>query len=149
MVEEHNGITVTRIASCGPGKKHGHRNFESGSAAGAPPGLYPGQVPYACAGKARWKRKARQLAVDKCKNQRQPEAPLLDSPNPPPVFGFNDNWIVQSDAGAQHASGQRCPGRPHRPSWRGVEADRGSSTGRLPTSSIKPARLAASARSGC
>src|SRR3954468_1596967 len=96
VVEERNGITVSRIASCGPVKKHGQPNFSKWICGWRAAGLYPGQVPYACAGKARWKRKGDTWIVDKCENQRQPEAPLLDSPNPPPVFGFNDNWIFQT-----------------------------------------------------
>jgi hypothetical protein len=125
VVEERNGITVSKIASCGPTKKHGRPNFSKWLCGWRASGLYPGQVPYACAGKAVWKRKSDSWRVDPCKNQRQPEAPLLDSPNPPPVFGFNDNWIfaptqalnMLEDTGATVARMSL--------SWRGVEGDQG------------------------
>src|SRR5690349_2818174 len=74
IVEERNGITVSRIASCGPQKKHGHPNYSVWVCGWRAAGVYPGQVPYACAGKAVWKRKPDTWRVDKCENQRQPEA---------------------------------------------------------------------------
>ncbi len=126
IVEERNGITVTRIASCGPVKKNGKPNFGKWICGWRAEGMYPGQVPYACAGKARWKRKSSIWIVDKCENQRQPQVPLLDAPEPPPVFGFNDNWIFQStqalnmlqETGSQVARTSLA--------WRGVEADPGT-----------------------
>ena len=123
IVEERNRIDVERIASCGPVKKNGNPNYSKWICGWRAEGLYPGQVPYACAGKARWKRKGNIWIVDKCENQRQPEAPLLDSPAPPPVFGFNDNWIFQSNQalGMLQESGATVARTSL--SWRGVEAD--------------------------
>ena len=125
IVEERNGITVSRIASCGPVKKNGRPNYGKWICGWRAEGLYPGQVPYACAGKARWKRKSDIWIVDKCENQRQPEAPLLDVPNPPPVFGFNDDWLTQPvqaynmlDETGSEVARTSLP-------WRGIEADPG------------------------
>ena len=103
----------------------GRPNFSKWMCGWRAAGLYPGQVPYACAGKAVWKRKGDTWRIDRCENQRQPEAPLLDSPNPPPVFGFNDNWIFQptqalnmlEDSGATVARTSLA--------WRGVEGEQG------------------------
>ena len=96
-----------------------------------------------------WKRKGNSWRVDRCENQRQPEAPLLDTPNPPPTFGFNDDWIFQStaaldllaDTGAQVARTSLSVARASRPTqgkfnWYGSDP--------LPA----PSRRAGSSRSG-
>jgi hypothetical protein len=58
-------------------------------------GTWPGDVPYHCAGEARWRReRAARWRVDPCENRLQPFAPLLDVPNPHPTFGYNDDWIA-------------------------------------------------------
>ncbi len=123
IVEERNGITVKRIASCGPVKKKGRPNYSKWICGWRAEGLYPGQVPYACAGKARWKRKSNTWIVDKCENQRQPVAPLLDAPDPPPVFGFNDNWIFQSNQALNMLQDTGATVARVALSWRGVEGD--------------------------
>ena len=150
IVEERNGITVTRIASCGPVKKNGKPNFAKWVCGWRAEGFYPGQVPYACAGKARWKRKCNIWIVDKCENQRQPEAPLLDAPEPPPRVRLQRQLDLPVDPGAQHASRKRAPRSPG-PAFRGAASRpiRARSTGTAPTCSTTTFSTAASARSGC
>jgi polysaccharide biosynthesis protein PslG len=92
VIEERNGIDVLRISKCGPHKRKGKLDFSRWTCLWRAAGEYPGTVPYSCAGKAVWARKNNSWRVDKCVNQRQPEAPLLDQPNPQPAFGFNDDW---------------------------------------------------------
>jgi len=125
VVEERNGVEVLKIASCGPVKKNGRPNYSKWICGWRAEGLYPGQVPYACAGKARWKRKRDIWIIDKCENQRQPQAPLLEVPAPPPVFGFNDNWIFQPTEALNMLD--ETGGTVARTSlaWRGVEEDQG------------------------
>ncbi len=126
VVEERNGIDVIKISRCGPKKKKGGKpSYSKWVCEWRAEGSYAGDVPYHCAGKAVYKRKKRRWRVDGCNNIMQPMAPLLDSPNPAPIFGFNDNWIfhgnqaldLSNEAGGQVARTSLA--------WRGIEANRG------------------------
>ncbi|MDX6581834.1 MAG: polysaccharide biosynthesis protein PslG [Solirubrobacterales bacterium] len=128
VVEERDGIDVLKISKCGPQKRHGKLNYSTWICLWRAQGTYAdGDIDYACAGKAVYKRKSKTWVVDKCENTRQPMAPLLSTPNPPPTFGFNDDWIFQSvtaldlldDSGADVA-------RTSLP-WGGVEPTKGAS----------------------
>jgi hypothetical protein len=125
VIAERNAITIKKISRCGPAKKGGRLIFSKWVCEWRAEGLYPGQVPYACAGKAVWKRKANSWRVDPCVNQRQPEAPLLDAPNAAPIFGFNDNWIFQPNAALDMLDDTQSDVARVALSWRGVEADQG------------------------
>ena len=125
VTEERNGIDVLKISRCSPAKRNGRPDYSKWTCFWRAEGLYPGEVPYACAGKARWKRKGNSWRVDGCANRLQPQAPLLPVPNPDPVFGFNDNWIFLGDQAldaSQAAGGQII--RTSIP-WSGVEASPG------------------------
>jgi polysaccharide biosynthesis protein PslG len=126
IIEARNGIDVLRISRCGPQKKRKRLNFSKWVCEWRAEGTYPGDVPYACAGKAVWKRKRNRWRVDRCENRLQPQAPLLDTPNPPPTFGFNEDWIFQSVASLDllRRSGAQIA-RTSLP-WGGVEATRGN-----------------------
>ncbi len=93
VIEQKNGINVLKISKCGPAKRKGKLDYSRWICLWRAEGVYPGQVPYTCKGKASWRRKGNRWIVDPCKNQMQPLAPLLDVPNPHPAFGFNDDWI--------------------------------------------------------
>jgi hypothetical protein len=126
VIEERNGIDVLKISKCSPRKRGGRVTYSTWICMWRAAGVYPGEVPYSCAGKAVWKRKGSKWRVDKCENQMQPMAPLLDTPNPPPIFGFNEDWIFQSvealdllqDTGSEVA-------RTSLP-WAGVEPTKGT-----------------------
>lgn len=92
IVETRNGIEVLKISRCSPQKRKGKVDFSVWSCFWRAEGQYKGQVPYHCAGKAKWKRKKRRWLVDGCANILQPQAPLLDLPNPHPTYGLNDDW---------------------------------------------------------
>lgn len=98
VVEARNGIEVLRISRCGPRRRHGRLDFSRWVCEWRAAGAYPGDVPYACAGTATWKRRRDRWRVERCRNSRQPEVALLATPNPPPTFGYNDDWIFQSNA---------------------------------------------------
>ena len=127
MIEARNGIEVLKISKCGPQKRKGKLNYSTWICLWRAEGVYAaGEVPYRCAGKAVWKRKGNKWRVDKCANQMQPMAPLLTTPNPPPTFGFNDDWIFQPVA-ALNLLEQTEPdvarvGLP----WKSVEGNKGS-----------------------
>jgi polysaccharide biosynthesis protein PslG len=126
VVEERRGIEVLKISSCGPTKRKGRPNYSKWVCGWRAEGMWPGQVPYHCAGKARWKRKGNRWIVDKCKNRMQPVAPLLETPNPHPVFGYNDDWIFESpQAYDMLADADATIARTSLP-WSGVEANRGA-----------------------
>ena len=112
-------------------------------------GLYPGEVPYHCAGKAVWKRKRSRWRVDGCENRLQPMAPLLDTPNPPPIFGFNDDWIFHPVEALDLLEQQRPRSPARRLPWAGSSRPGRRSTGTDPTRSTSACRPAASGRSGC
>ena len=126
VVEERNGIEVRKVSRCGPKKRKGKLDFSKWVCEWRAEGTWPGDVPYHCAGRAVYKRKKHRWKVDRCKNRMQPMAPLLDTPNPPPLFGYNDNWIFQGtrafdlldESGAQVARTSLA--------WSGVEGKRGS-----------------------
>ena len=95
VVEERNGIEVLRISKCGPQKRKGKLNYGTWICLWRAEGTYAdGDIDYACAGRAVYKRKTKAWVVDRCENTRQPMAPLLTTPNPPLTFGFNENWIT-------------------------------------------------------
>lgn len=96
VIEKRNGITVKRISRCGPAKKRGKRNFSKWVCEWRAEGIWPGEVPYHCKGKAKWKRKRNRWRVDRCENQLQPQIPLLAAPGPHPTFGYNDDWARRS-----------------------------------------------------
>jgi hypothetical protein len=95
VVERRNGIEIRKISRCGPRRQSGGRlDYSRWICEWRAEGEYPGQVPYHCAGKARWKRPKGTWHIDRCANRMQPLAPLRDTPNPHPMFGFNDDWHV-------------------------------------------------------
>ena len=126
MVEARNGIEVLKISKCGPQKRKRKVNYSTWICLWRAEGVYPGEVPYHCSGKAVYKRKRKRWRVERCENRLQPMAPLLATPNPPATFGFNEDWIFQpvpsldllERSGAQVA-------RTSIP-WAGVEPTRGS-----------------------
>jgi hypothetical protein len=126
VIEERNGIELRKISRCGPKKRKGRLDFSKWVCEWRAEGMWPGQVPYHCAGKALWKRQNGRWRVERCKNTKQPMAPLLDVPNPHPIFGYNDNWIFHGN----HALDllDQGGGQVARTSlaWWGVEGNQGS-----------------------
>jgi hypothetical protein len=59
-------------------------------------GVFPGEIPYECAGKARFFVKKKQWEVDPCNNINEPMIPLRAEAGPHPLFGFNDDWVQQA-----------------------------------------------------
>ena len=125
-VEARNGIDVQRISRCGPKKRRKRLNFSVWICEWRAAGTFAGDIPYACAGKAVWKRKRNRWRVDPCENSRQPMAPLLDTPNPPPTFGFNEDWIFQPVKALDLLQSSRAEVARTSIPWKGVEASRGS-----------------------
>ena len=133
ITEERNGIDVIKISRCSPVKRKGRVDYSKWTCYWRAEGLHPGEVPYHCSGKSRWKRKSKAWRVEGCVNRLQPQAPLLPVPNPDPIFGFNDNWIFLDEpaldasqaAGAQVArtsipwvGAEPSPGRMN---WQGTD----------------------------
>ncbi len=126
LVEERNGIEVLKVSRCGPKKKKRRPIFSKWVCEWRADGVYPGDVPYHCAGKAVWKRKRDRWRIDPCENRLQPQVGLLETPNPHPVFGFNDNWIFQSSRALDLLDQSRSQIARTSLAWSGVEGDRGS-----------------------
>ena len=126
VVEERNGIDVLKISRCGPQKRRGKLNYSTWICMWRAEGTSSGGVHYACAGRAVYKRKRRSWRVDRCENSRQPMAPLLDAPNPLPVFGFNDNWIFLPPAAFDLAEASQAQVVRLSLPWGGVEPTRGN-----------------------
>ena len=80
----------------------------------------------ACAGKAVWKRKKNRWRVDKCENQMQPRRRCSIPPKPAPAFGYNDNWIFQSNTALDQANAGGAQIARTSLAWRGVEGQQGS-----------------------
>jgi hypothetical protein len=56
-------------------------------------GVFPGEIPYECSGRARLTVKRKQWEVDPCNNIEEPRMPLRDEVGPHPLFGYNDDWV--------------------------------------------------------
>jgi len=126
VIEERNGIEVLKISRCGPRKAKGKTNYAAWTCYWRAEGEYAGQVPYHCAGKARWKRKGYRWIVDPCRNIKQPSVPLLDVRNPHPAFGFNDDWIFAPTAAIDQLEKSGSTIARTGLTWSGVEASPGS-----------------------
>ena len=127
MVESRNGIEVLRISRCGPQKRKHKLNYGVWICEWRAQGTYAsGDVPYACAGRAVWKRHGNKWRVDRCNNRLQPQAPLLSTPNSPPAFGYNDNWLFDPVAALDllQASGAQVARLPL--PWLAVEGNKGT-----------------------
>ena len=113
-------------------------------------GLYPGQVPYACAGKARWKRKSDIWIVDKCENQRQPRGPAARLAESAAGLRLQRQLDLSVDPALNMLQDSGANVARTSLSWRGVEGDQGTvQLVRLRRSSTSTCSTAASARYGC
>jgi polysaccharide biosynthesis protein PslG len=55
-------------------------------------GEFPGEIPYECAGKAKFHVKKKSWTIDACNNVNEPMMPLNAEAGPHPLFGYNDDW---------------------------------------------------------
>jgi hypothetical protein len=55
-------------------------------------GLFPGEVPYKCSGKATFRVRDSHWKIQRCRNKLDPMVPLLPQPGPHPIWGYNDDW---------------------------------------------------------
>ncbi len=67
-------------------------------------GVWPGEISYECAGKARLKVSSKRWVIDACSNNKEPMMPLNSEVGPHPLFGYNDDWIQQQGRLGQLAS---------------------------------------------
>lgn len=56
-------------------------------------GVWPGDLPYECSGKARLTVKGKEWDLDPCNNIEEPRMPLREGVGPDPLFGFNEDWV--------------------------------------------------------
>ncbi len=80
-------LTPTRVWGC---KQRG----STSSCRWRAEGLFPGEVPYRCSGKARLRAGKGGWKIGECVNQLEPMVPLMPEPGPHPVFGFNEEWLL-------------------------------------------------------
>lgn len=90
QLKKKEGLHPTRISRCGP-----RRNARVYVCRWKAAGLFPGEVPYRCSGKARFLTDKKRWRVDKCANELEEMVPLLPSPGPHPAFGFNEEWVAE------------------------------------------------------
>jgi len=81
------GIEVDNVSSCRP--RNGGKAYICKWRAH---GLFPGEVPYLCAGRSRYNVKKHDWLLGGCHNRLEPEVPLLPEPGPHPYFGYNEDW---------------------------------------------------------
>lgn len=60
-------------------------------------GVFPGEIPYDCAGKAKFTVKGKTWEIDPCNSINEPMIPLNAEVGPHPNFGFNEDWVQQLD----------------------------------------------------
>jgi polysaccharide biosynthesis protein PslG len=81
------GIQVGNVSSCRP-KRGGDVYVCKWRAEG----FFPGEVPYLCAGRSKYRVKSNSWKIGGCHNRLEPQVPLLAEPGPHPQFGFNEDW---------------------------------------------------------
>ena len=84
------GLEPKGISSCRP--KHGKKLMVCKWRA---KGEFPGEIPYECAGRAKFYVKRKTWDIDPCNSINEPMIPLNDAPGPHPEFGYNDDWLNQ------------------------------------------------------
>ena len=84
---EEQGIQVDNVSSCRP--DNGGDVYICKWRA---EGMWPGEVPYLCAGRSRYNVKKNSWNLGGCHNRLEPQVPLLAEPGPHPAFGFNEDW---------------------------------------------------------
>lgn len=62
-------------------------------------GLYPGEVPYKCSGKATFRLPGRRWKIHRCRNKLETMVPLLPELGPHPIWGYNDDWDLYAHCG--------------------------------------------------
>ena len=116
MVEERNGIEVLKISRCGPREAQGQARLLDLGLHVARRGhlrraTSPTTAPARRSGSASATAGGSTSARTGCSRWRR----CSTSPNPPPIFGFNDNWIFQSQTALDLLDRARRPGRPDEP----------------------------------
>ena len=81
------GIQVDNVSSCRP--KNGGDVYLCKWRA---EGFFPGEVPYLCAGRSKYRVKSNTWDIGGCHNRLEPQVPLTAEPGPHPQFGFNEDW---------------------------------------------------------
>ncbi|HYU59247.1 MAG TPA: hypothetical protein VEK39_00675 [Solirubrobacterales bacterium] len=84
------GLEPKGISSCRP--KHAKKVMVCRWRA---EGEFPGEIPYECAGKAKFKVRKKAWTIDPCNSINEPMMPLNAEPGPHPQFGYNDDWLLQ------------------------------------------------------
>jgi len=98
VIEKRRSIRVLRISRCGPRERKGQVDQSRWLCRWRAQGVWPGEVPYRCKGRAVWRRTRGSWRVARCENQMQPRIPLLPDPGPAPRFGYNDDWAQRGKA---------------------------------------------------
>ncbi len=87
-------------------------------------GLWPGEVPYKCREKARFKIRKHKWRVPTCDNRLDAQIPLRAQPGPHPRFGYNELWNQHLDD-----LGTLPPGAVDTPrtglTWHAIEREQG------------------------
>ena len=86
----NNGLEPQAVSSCKP-----KRSRKVMLCKWRAKGVFPGDIPYECSGKARFTVKKRQWAIDPCNNIEEPRIPLRAEAGPHPLFGYNEDWVHQ------------------------------------------------------
>jgi len=85
------GLTAKGISACKPkGKKVIICRWRA-------KGTFPGDIPYECAGRAKFAVKSKTWTIDPCQSINEPMMPL-GPVQPHPLFGFNEDWNLHYDA---------------------------------------------------
>ena len=141
IVEERNGITVTRIASCGPVKTNGRPNYSKWICGWRAEGFYPGEVA------VRLRRQGALEAQEQHLDRRQVREPApargaaARRPEPSAASSASTTTGSASPTQAlQHARGHRAR-RSHAPAFPGAASrpSRASSTGPGPDRAVRQA----------
>ena len=98
VTEARRGIDVLKVSRCSPVRRKGRLDYSTWVCSWRAEGLWPGEIPYHCAGKARWKRKHGSWRVDECDSIIEYQAPLAAESGPHPMFGYNELWTLRGPA---------------------------------------------------
>ncbi len=126
MVEKHSSIEVLEGTRCQPLARGGPHPSSRWLCRWRAEGIWPGTIPYRCAGEAVWNRQRKTWKVGECNNELQARIPLMGDPGPAPAFGYNDDWTQLSNSTFQLMARTRSELARVPLAWSSVESDPGT-----------------------
>ena len=117
---EARGLNVANVSSC-----KDRDGFSRYICQWRAEGMWPGEIPYRCSGRARYDVAPDSWRIQRCRNQIASRVPLTDQLLPHPLFGYNESWNTHANRiGLISGSGSEIARQELY--WTAVERERGT-----------------------